>query len=171
MSNGDIQASIYDNEEDRFRDVRTPFVFKKKFNSFNKKNYATLFQTFHHHACKCNQILLLQKIMRKEDHSHNYFQGKRASQLLQTNEPINRFSMFEFQLRKKCVVWLYMYFMLKTRKAWSTLHTKQASCKNLLQYYIPLLSSLKIFGGSIQLPSCQSVHLRSSKPFIIIDQN
>ncbi|XP_048779621.1 kinesin-like protein KIF17 isoform X3 [Ostrea edulis] len=55
MSNGDIQASIYDNEEDRFRD----------------------------------------KIMRKEDHSHNYFQGKRASQLLQTNEPINRFNINE----------------------------------------------------------------------------
>jgi hypothetical protein len=34
MSNGDIQASIYDNEEDRFRDVSTSivdnFVGKKK---------------------------------------------------------------------------------------------------------------------------------------------
>lgn len=32
--------------------------------------------------------------MRKDDNSHNYFQGKRASQLLQSNDPINRFSEF-----------------------------------------------------------------------------
>ena len=33
-----------------------------------------------------------QKIMRKDDNSYNYFQGKRASQLLQSNDPVNRFS-------------------------------------------------------------------------------
>lgn len=55
LSNGDVQASMYDNEEDRFKD----------------------------------------KIMRKDDNSHNYFQGKRASQLLQSNDPINRFNINE----------------------------------------------------------------------------
>ncbi|XP_078333667.1 osmotic avoidance abnormal protein 3-like isoform X3 [Crassostrea virginica] len=55
MSNGDIQPSMYDNDEDRFRD----------------------------------------KIMRKDDNSYNYFQGKRASQLLQSNDPVNRFNINE----------------------------------------------------------------------------